>query len=207
MPSCCLQVRSGILRCLDAIFLVDPVRATLAHGLLRNMLQDRLKAAGSLDSAGPVGLLEAFALHARQNASSSATQVISTVATVRAVFKARNCSSRLKAAALDALAATVVSLGAHLCQYAGTESDGKSGKDPRAAAISALQDCDAAATALVSSKEAPCVRVAVYGVLARCVPSHCAVHKQNAAEQSMLVGPVLIHRLCPSWSHKTQSAA
>lgn len=58
-----------MLRCLSAIFVIDPVRASLAHGTLSNMLQDRLK--GSCAAEGTVleGVLEALALHATRCAA------------------------------------------------------------------------------------------------------------------------------------------
>jgi hypothetical protein len=61
-----MQVRASCLRCLDAVFAADPVRATLAHGTLRNMLSDALKSGAALDGPGVLGLLEPFALHAKQ---------------------------------------------------------------------------------------------------------------------------------------------
>ena len=77
---CTLQVRAGALRCLDVIFAIDPVRAALAHGSMRNMLQDQLRAKAGPHEDSVVGLLEGFALHAAQCAPTNDSCLIDAVA-------------------------------------------------------------------------------------------------------------------------------
>jgi hypothetical protein len=64
-----IQIRASVLRCLQVIFSLDPIRATLAHGQVSEFLQAQAKAYTQAGSTAVVGLLEVLALHAYMCAS------------------------------------------------------------------------------------------------------------------------------------------
>jgi hypothetical protein len=103
---------------------------------------------------------------------SNASQLTSSVEAIRVALRARPCPPALRAAALKALAAVAFSLGSQARSGIGgaAQPDAKGSKELQLGA--ALQECEIAALALVTSKEAVPVRVAALEVLQRCAAAY-----------------------------------